>query len=42
MSSRRAIVTDDVEKIREQMRNWMPDSIDVIISTGGTGFTAAT
>ena len=36
----RAIVTDDVEKIREQMRNWIADkAIDVIISTGGTGFT---
>src|SRR5206468_687631 len=36
----RAIVTDDVEKIREQMRNWIADKgIDVIISTGGTGFT---
>jgi len=36
----RAIVTDDVEKIREQMRSWIADKgIDVIISTGGTGFT---
>ena len=36
----RSIVTDDVEKIREQMRNWIADKgIDVIISTGGTGFT---
>jgi molybdenum cofactor synthesis domain-containing protein len=36
----RAIVTDDVEKIREQMRNWIGDKgVDVIISTGGTGFT---
>ena len=36
----RAIVTDDVEKIREQMRAWIADKgIDVIISTGGTGFT---
>ena len=36
----RAIVTDDVEKIREQMRLWIADKgIDVIISTGGTGFT---
>src|SRR5215213_1482411 len=36
----RAIATDDVEKIREQMRNWIADKgIDVIISTGGTGFT---
>jgi molybdenum cofactor biosynthesis protein B len=36
----RAIVTDDVEKIRAQMRAWIGDpEIDVIISTGGTGFT---
>ena len=36
----RAIVTDDVEKIRAQMRTWIADKgIDVIISTGGTGFT---
>src|SRR6185503_11875828 len=36
----RAIVTDDVEKIRAQLRTWIGDpGIDVIISTGGTGFT---
>ena len=36
----RAIVTDDVEEIRVQMRAWIADpAIDVIISTGGTGFT---
>ncbi|AMN40945.1 molybdenum cofactor biosynthesis protein B [Rhodoplanes sp. Z2-YC6860] len=36
----RAIVTDDVEKIRAQMRVWIADpAVDVIISTGGTGFT---
>jgi len=36
----RAIVTDDVEKIRAQVRAWIGDpSIDVIITTGGTGFT---
>ena len=36
----RAIVSDDVEKIRVQMRAWIADpAIDVIISTGGTGFT---
>jgi molybdenum cofactor biosynthesis protein B len=36
----RAIVTDDVEKIRAQMRAWINDpAIDVVISTGGTGFT---
>jgi len=36
----RAIVTDDVEEIRAKMRVWIGDpAIDVIISTGGTGFT---
>jgi molybdenum cofactor biosynthesis protein B len=36
----RAIVTDDVEKIRAQVRGWIADpAIDVVISTGGTGFT---
>src|SRR5512147_227269 len=36
----RAIVTDDVEKIQERMRAWIGDpAIDVVISTGGTGFT---
>jgi molybdenum cofactor biosynthesis protein B len=36
----RAIVTDDVERIRAQVRNWIADpAIDVIITTGGTGFT---
>jgi molybdenum cofactor biosynthesis protein B len=36
----RAIVTDDVEKIRAQVKSWIADdSIDVIITTGGTGFT---
>jgi len=36
----RAIVTDDVEKIRAQVKAWIADdSVDVIISTGGTGFT---
>lgn len=36
----RQIVTDDVRKIRAQMRNWIADKkIDVVISTGGTGFT---
>jgi molybdenum cofactor biosynthesis protein B len=36
----RAIVTDDVEKIRAQVKTWIaaPD-IDVVITTGGTGFT---
>src|SRR5262245_60968216 len=36
----RAIVTDDVEKIRAQVKVWIADpAIDVIITTGGTGFT---
>jgi molybdenum cofactor biosynthesis protein B len=36
----RAIVADDVEKIRAQMKAWIGDpAVDVIISTGGTGFT---
>jgi molybdenum cofactor biosynthesis protein B len=36
----RAIVTDDVEKIRAQVKTWIADpAIDVVISTGGTGFT---
>lgn len=36
----RAIVTDDVEAIQARMRSWIADPhVDVIISTGGTGFT---
>jgi len=36
----RAIVTDEVEKIRAKVREWIDDTgIDVVISTGGTGFT---
>lgn len=36
----RTIVTDDVEKIRAQVEQWIADTaIDVIITTGGTGFT---
>jgi molybdenum cofactor biosynthesis protein B len=36
----RAIVTDDVESIRARIRAWIGDpAIDVIITTGGTGFT---
>ena len=35
----KAIVTDDVEAIRAQVRAWVEDDgVDVIISTGGTGF----
>ena len=34
-----AIVMDEVEAIRSQVRSWADDEgIDVIISTGGTGF----
>jgi molybdenum cofactor biosynthesis protein B len=36
----RAIVTDDVEAIRARVRAWIADpKVDVVISTGGTGFT---
>jgi molybdenum cofactor biosynthesis protein B len=36
----RAIVTDDVEKIRDRVKTWIADpGVDVVISTGGTGFT---
>jgi molybdenum cofactor biosynthesis protein B len=36
----RGIVTDDVEKIRQRVKDWIADKfIDVVITTGGTGFT---
>ena len=36
----RAIVRDEVKKIRAQVKAWIKDkNIDVIITTGGTGFT---
>lgn len=36
----RAIVADDREQIFEQVRTWtLADEIDVVITTGGTGFT---
>ncbi|TKT81103.1 molybdenum cofactor biosynthesis protein B [Aquamicrobium sp. LC103] len=36
----RAIVTDDVEAIRETVLAWSRDpAVDVVITTGGTGFT---
>ncbi len=36
----RAIVKDEVKAIRAQVKKWIKDkSIDVIITTGGTGFT---
>ena len=35
----KAIACDDVDAIRTQVRSWTDDpNIDVIISTGGTGF----
>jgi molybdenum cofactor biosynthesis protein B len=38
--AQRAIVTDDAAKIRARVEQWIADpAIDVIISTGGTGFT---
>jgi molybdenum cofactor biosynthesis protein B len=36
----REIVTDDVEAIQALVKKWIADaSIDVVITTGGTGFT---
>ena len=36
----RAIVRDDVEKIRACIKDWIADpDVDVVITTGGTGFT---
>src|SRR5207249_10678915 len=36
----RAIVTDDVEEIRARVKEWsVAPAIDVIVTTGGTGFT---
>jgi molybdenum cofactor biosynthesis protein B len=36
----RAIVPDDVEAIRATVRAWIADpAIDVVLTTGGTGFT---
>ncbi len=36
----KAIVPDEVEAIRHQVRAWADDeTVDIIISTGGTGFT---
>jgi molybdenum cofactor biosynthesis protein B len=36
----RAIVKDDVKAIRQRVKAWIEDKfIDVVISTGGTGFT---
>lgn len=36
----RAIVTDDAERIANQVRAWsLSQDVDVVITTGGTGFT---
>ena len=36
----RTIVTDDVEKIRARVKQWIADpAVDVVVTTGGTGFT---
>jgi molybdenum cofactor biosynthesis protein B len=36
----RAIVTDDVEAIQAKVKAWIKDpGVDVVITTGGTGFT---
>ncbi|HEU4659364.1 MAG TPA: molybdenum cofactor biosynthesis protein B [Pseudolabrys sp.] len=36
----RSIVTDDVDAIRQRVKAWIADPmIDVVITTGGTGFT---
>jgi molybdenum cofactor biosynthesis protein B len=36
----RAVVPDEIAAIREQVKAWIADpAIDVIITTGGTGFT---
>src|SRR3569833_2685441 len=36
----KAIVTDDIEAIRATVRPWVEDpNVDVVVSTGGTGFS---
>ena len=36
----RAIVSDDIDAIRAHVKKWIADpAVDVIITTGGTGFT---
>jgi molybdopterin adenylyltransferase len=38
--AKRAIVTDDIEAIRGMVKGWIDDpSVNVVITTGGTGFT---
>ncbi len=37
----RALVTDDVAAIQAQIKSWIVDpAVDIILTTGGTGFTA--
>ena len=39
-ASERSLVPDDIEAIRARVKTWIADPmIDVIITTGGTGFT---
>jgi molybdenum cofactor biosynthesis protein B len=36
----RAIVRDEIEEIRDQVSRWIADpEVDVVVTTGGTGFT---
>jgi molybdopterin adenylyltransferase len=36
----KAIVTDDIEQIQARLKLWIEDpSVDIVITTGGTGFT---
>jgi molybdenum cofactor biosynthesis protein B len=36
----RAVIRDDVEKIRQQVRDWIDSkAVDAIVTTGGTGLT---
>ncbi len=40
LATERSIVPDDIEAIRGRVKQWIADpTIDVIITTGGTGFT---
>lgn len=36
----RAVIRDDIEKIRQQVRDWIDSkAVDAIVTTGGTGLT---
>lgn len=36
----RAVIRDDIEKIRQQVRDWIASkTVDAIVTTGGTGLT---